>query len=65
MDLSNNHYSTQNNNFPVPSSGQNPNSAPGHDHWTPHQSHIVTPTGSTHGFGSNDSDNVIYTSNTL
>ena len=29
------------------------------------QTLIVTPAGSTHGFGSNDYDNVIYTSNTL
>ena len=49
----------------MPSSGQNPNSSPGHDYWTPHQPHIVTPVGSTHGFGFNDYDNVIYTSNTL
>ena len=65
MDVSNNPYSLQNNNFPVPSGGQNPNRAPGQGHWAAHQPYTATPAGSTHGFGVNDYDNVIYTSNTL
>ena len=65
MDASNNPYSSQNNNFPVPSGGQNPNRAPGQGHWAAYQLYTATPAGSTHGFGVNDYDNVIYTSNTL
>ena len=65
MDASNNPYSSQNDNFPVPSGGQNPNCAPGQGHWAAHHPYTVTPAGSTHGFGVNDYDNVIYTSNTL
>ena len=65
MDPPNNHYSSQNDNFLVPSGGQNPNRAPGHDHWAPHQPHTATPAGSSRGFGFNDYDNIIYTSNTL
>ena len=62
---SDNHYSSQNNNFPVPSGGQNPNHTPGYNHWAPHQPHTAIPAGSSCGFGFNDYDNIIYTSNTL
>ena len=65
MDMSNNPYSSQNDNFPVPSGGQNPNRAPGQGHWAAHQPYTTTPAGSTHRFGVNDYDNMIYTSNTL
>ena len=65
MDTSNNPYSSQNDNFPVPSGGQNPNCAPGQGHWAAHQPYTTTPAGSTHRFGVNDYDNMIYTSNTL
>ena len=65
MDTSNNPYSSQNDNFPVPSGGQNPNRAPGQGHWAAHHPYTVTPAGSTHRFGVNDYNNVIYTSNTL